>query len=517
MVHIAWRKQTFERESSVRSADENDFVCVQLMENKRPDDGDASRKTGREESPSRDQPAEVEVSARTDEAQPEEEKQGNGPVRDEEDEEEELRRDRTASGNEEDKRSKRSAPAAEASDAGSSPPCPRQNQDKTSQRVDESSESLIHETSRLPSAGGLCSAPDGASPPVCDLQLSSEPMQKKKDDDDDAASSAGVGAESGISSLAVSPDMEADGNVFPANGGEPQTEAASGLSGSSVLSQQLTEVTFASFQSCTQMFHSESIRWTHQQSSAANEDTFGQEIEDSYHSYYDRLETQVSVSEQLDIRSSVTSVQVETHEKTSISVKKKEDSETEVDHERTEISIMEATMDTNEWITDGNAPLLPWMTPAPLHHPQTNQVPPDESSAPEVAPDVPPPTEVPQTGTLFADESMEHYKKVVAVQPMPQNVNVTFRVHYDTQSPYQTVALTGDHPDLGSWKGFVPLEKVEEGHWSAVVSLPADSHVEWKFVLLDKGEVCRWEECHNRLLDTGSGDDVLVHKWWGLA
>lgn len=483
---------------------------MQLLEDKRPEDGDVSGNTGREEevntsqipgktggdcqsvlermsddaedgpaSLSPDQLVEVEVlSAQTGfrhESQPEEEKEGKGPV----DEEEELSRD---SSHEEHKRSDASVPAAEASDAGSSPER-RQKDDEASQRVEDNCEALIHGPAEG-TPGELRSAPDGASPPsdnvppVCDLQLSSsEQMQKKKkkkDDDDAAASSAGVGAESGISSLAVSPDVDADGKTFPVS------------SGSSV--EQLTEVTF-------QMFHSESVRWTHQQSSAANEDTFGHQIEDSYHSYYDRFAAQISVGEQpaagVDLRTSITSVEVvERTEKTSISVKKTEDAETE----RTEISIMEATMDTNEWITDGNAPLLPWM--------QTSQA---------------APAELHQAGTLLADESLEHFKKVVAVQPMPQNVNVTFRVHYHTRSPYQTLAVTGDHPELGNWEEFVPLEKVEEGHWSTVVSLPTESHVEWKFLLLDKGEVCRWEECRNRLLDTGLGDDVVVHKWWGLA
>uniref|UniRef100_A0A673B5Q3 Starch-binding domain-containing protein 1 n=1 Tax=Sphaeramia orbicularis TaxID=375764 RepID=A0A673B5Q3_9TELE len=118
--------------------------------------------------------------------------------------------------------------------------------------------------------------------------------------------------------------------------------------------------------------------------------------------------------------------------------------------------------------------------------------------------------------TDIIKESTESTRKVVAVQPMPQNVNVTFRVHYLSQSPHQTVAVTGNQQELGSWKGFIPLEKAKDGYWSCVVSLPAESHVEWKFVVLDKGKVCRWEECGNRLLDTGFGDDLLVHKWWGF-
>uniref|UniRef100_A0A3P8S2S5 Starch-binding domain-containing protein 1 n=1 Tax=Amphiprion percula TaxID=161767 RepID=A0A3P8S2S5_AMPPE len=122
-----------------------------------------------------------------------------------------------------------------------------------------------------------------------------------------------------------------------------------------------------------------------------------------------------------------------------------------------------------------------------------------------------------QTNTVsLLDESLENSKKVVAVQPMPQNVNVIFRIHYHTHSPYQKVAVTGNQQELGNWKEFIPLERAEDGQWSSVVSLPAESHVEWKFVVVDKGDVCRWEECGNRLLDTGSGDDLLVHRWWGI-
>lgn len=496
-------------------------VCVQLLEDK-PDDGGVSRITGREEiccsintsqicggcqsalakiSNHAEQLAEGEVlsahAGGCEGLQPEKEKQGNAPVCDED--KEELSRGCPVSS---DEQGKRSNMRAESPDAGSSP--------KTSQRVDENSESFV--CGKVGGRASLCrprelrSAPDGASPPVCDLQWSSEQTQKK--DDDDYHDAAGIGVESGISSLAVSPDLDADGNRCPAQGGHLQTEAAGGLSGSSEVSQQLTDVALGSFQ----MFHRESMGWTHQQSPAANEDVFGHELEDRYHSYYDRFAALITVGEQLvagvDVRTSTASVQVVTM-KTSISVKEEEQdedegSEAEADDERTEISIMEATMDTNEWITDGNAPLPPWAASSP-----------NQPGCP--AAEVPSPPQVPQTGTLFADESSEHSKKVVAVQPMPQKVSVTFRVQYRTQWPHQTVAVTGNHPELGGWKGFIPLEKVEEDHWSGVVSLPSDSQVEWKFVLLEQGQVCRWEECRNRLLDTGLADDLLVHTWWGLA
>uniref|UniRef100_A0A674NQ62 CBM20 domain-containing protein n=1 Tax=Takifugu rubripes TaxID=31033 RepID=A0A674NQ62_TAKRU len=315
--------------------------------------------------------------------------------------------------------------SAEVSDAGSS--LPWQRQDKTSQCVDEVSESSVNglerpspetgnppephgatscETSHLPPTRELGSAPDAAAsatfpdpgvapgPPVGDLQLSSfEPTQKK---DDGNASSAGAGAESGISSLAVSPDAEADGNIFspepPLMAGDPQ--AISLYADDAALSaaiERMSGETLGPLQPCcSQMSHSTS--WT-----VANEDAFGHEIEDGYHRLVEQFAAQIAVS--------VTSL--------------------------------------TDQLTDVRAAL-------------------------EV-------------------------------------------------SPHQTVAVTGDQPELGSWKEFLPLEKVKEGDWSAVVGLPTESHVEWKFVLLDKGEVCRWEECGNRLLHTGVGDDVVVHKWWGLV
>ncbi|XP_041825187.1 uncharacterized protein stbd1 isoform X2 [Melanotaenia boesemani] len=209
-------------------------------------------------------------------------------------------------------------------------------------------------------------------------------------------------------------------------------------------------------------------------------------------------------------------------------LKKETDIKVEVveskDNEKTEISIMAATMDNNEWITDGNYQILPWMNlsvPSLAQNAQTDPLSSKEHhNLPPVAEsqnaDNPRSTLIKQTLLPLIDENAENDKKVVAVQPMPQNVNVTFCTHYLTQSPYQKVAITGNQQELGNWKEFIPLEKDKDGHWATMVSLPAESHVEWKFVVLDKGEVCRWEECGNRLLDTGYGDDLLVHKWWGF-
>ncbi|XP_056875096.1 uncharacterized protein LOC130517317 [Takifugu flavidus] len=296
--------------------------------------------------------------------------------------------------------------SAEVSDAGSSPPW--QRRDKTSQCVDEVSESSVNglerpspetgnppephgatssETSHLPPTRELGSAPDAAAsatfpdpgvapgPPVGDLQLSSfEPTQKK---DEGNASSAGAGAESGISSLAVSPDAEADGNIFspePVLAGDPQ--AISLYADDAALSaaiERMTGETLGPLQPCcSQMSHSTS--WT-----AANEDAFGHEIEDGYHRLVEQFAAQIAVSvtsltgQLTDVRAALEVVETR--------AKEKEDSQAEADCERSEISIMEATMETNEWITDTASPLPPWLLPAPVDHPNTRPPPSDRRSA----------------------------------------------------------------------------------------------------------------------------------------
>ncbi|KAL4660456.1 starch-binding domain-containing protein 1 [Arapaima gigas] len=107
-------------------------------------------------------------------------------------------------------------------------------------------------------------------------------------------------------------------------------------------------------------------------------------------------------------------------------------------------------------------------------------------------------------------------KKVMAVPPMPQAVDVYFRVHYMTASPWQHLAVTGSVPELGCWSDFVALDAAPAGFWARSVALPADSHVEWKFVLVENGKIQRWEECVNRHLDTTGGRDLQVHRWWGF-
>ncbi|MBN3279483.1 STBD1 protein, partial [Polyodon spathula] len=96
---------------------------------------------------------------------------------------------------------------------------------------------------------------------------------------------------------------------------------------------------------------------------------------------------------------------------------------------------------------------------------------------------------------------------------MPQNVSVSFRVHYITCSPFQLIAVTGNHRELGNWENYVPLRQDKDGFWCNSITLPADVKMEWKFVMVENGKIKRWEECLNRCLETTH--DIQAHKWWG--
>ncbi|XP_024435112.2 starch-binding domain-containing protein 1 [Desmodus rotundus] len=106
-------------------------------------------------------------------------------------------------------------------------------------------------------------------------------------------------------------------------------------------------------------------------------------------------------------------------------------------------------------------------------------------------------------------------KREVAKTSESQQVSVRFQVHYITSAGVQFIAVTGDHERLGRWNTYIPLQYSKGGFWSRAVSLPADTVVEWKFVVVENGEVTRWEECSNRFLETGH-EDKLVHKYWGI-
>lgn len=119
--------------------------------------------------------------------------------------------------------------------------------------------------------------------------------------------------------------------------------------------------------------------------------------------------------------------------------------------------------------------------------------------------------ELEQVDFLEADSKA---KRVAAVPPMPQNIHVNFRVHYITHVDAQLIAVTGNHECLGQWHNYVPLKCDKDGFWSDTVILPADTTIEWKFILVENGKVTRWEECDNRTLMT-EHEDRMAHQLWG--
>ncbi|XP_023684502.1 uncharacterized protein stbd1 [Paramormyrops kingsleyae] len=117
--------------------------------------------------------------------------------------------------------------------------------------------------------------------------------------------------------------------------------------------------------------------------------------------------------------------------------------------------------------------------------------------------------------SLIQFESLLKSKSVGTVQPMSHTVKVSFCVHYVTHSPSEGLAVTGNKNELGSWKSFIQLQQEKGGYWSNTIVLPVDSHVEWKFVLVENGKISLWEECGNRSFFTGQDEEIHLHKCWG--
>ncbi|XP_051533137.1 uncharacterized protein stbd1 isoform X2 [Myxocyprinus asiaticus] len=186
--------------------------------------------------------------------------------------------------------------------------------------------------------------------------------------------------------------------------------------------------------------------------------------------------------------------------------------------EKNEISIMDAIMDNNEWLNVGGPELrdLPWLTPAATCSPSSVDEKRTQSENSEFETIV----TLGQVNTSLIKEEDEDlaYKRVATVPPLPQPVNVTFRIHYITYSPSQLVAVTGSLQELGAWESFVPLNRAKDGFWSNTITLPMESQLEWKFVLVEDGKICRWEECGNRSLVLASQDEeVYLDKCWACT
>ncbi|XP_056586595.1 uncharacterized protein stbd1 [Triplophysa dalaica] len=183
---------------------------------------------------------------------------------------------------------------------------------------------------------------------------------------------------------------------------------------------------------------------------------------------------------------------------------------TEKKHERkNEISIMDAIMDNNEWLNVGGQEFrdLPWLTQTAT---SVSSV--DEKHAKEGKEE---PVVTLKDSLAKGDDALAN-KRVATVQPLPQQVHVTFRIHYITHSSSQLVAVTGSLQELGAWESFVPLHRAKDGFWANTVTLPMESQVEWKFVLVEDGKICRWEECGNRyLVFSGQDEELYLNKCWG--
>ncbi|XP_038845476.1 uncharacterized protein stbd1 [Salvelinus namaycush] len=203
------------------------------------------------------------------------------------------------------------------------------------------------------------------------------------------------------------------------------------------------------------------------------------------------------------------------------------DTRVESSCQEVEINIMEATMDYNEWMTvsvtdaEGNAD-TPWVrishssdcSAEAEHHPTETQHNADDSTMTET-----PTSKVKETETtpVSLDGDLQENKMAAVLPNEPHAVQVRFCIHYNTLSPRQELAVTGNQPALGSWKGFVPLERGQDGFWASWVALPAEKLVEWKFVLVENGEIQRWEESENRHLETGHGGGAVnLNRWWGF-
>jgi alpha-amylase len=94
--------------------------------------------------------------------------------------------------------------------------------------------------------------------------------------------------------------------------------------------------------------------------------------------------------------------------------------------------------------------------------------------------------------------------------PPPTTVTVTFNEAADTFFG-QNIFVTGSINELSNWStgNPVPLAWISgqgtRGNWRATVTLPASTHVEYKYIKKDGSNNVIWESGANRVLQTGAG------------
>lgn len=105
--------------------------------------------------------------------------------------------------------------------------------------------------------------------------------------------------------------------------------------------------------------------------------------------------------------------------------------------------------------------------------------------------------------TLAAPSSGTNQSSIVAT------FNVTAYTRWG-----QEVFVTGNRPELGSWNPdkAVPLSSASYPTWSATVVLPANSSVEYKYIVKAVNAPVLWESGPNRTTVTPPTGTYITHE-----
>ena len=99
---------------------------------------------------------------------------------------------------------------------------------------------------------------------------------------------------------------------------------------------------------------------------------------------------------------------------------------------------------------------------------------------------------------------------------------VNLSIEYFVHGENEVLALLGSTKDLGNWNPSeaVHAKQIESsGTWIASTAFPSKSSVEFKWVLINKGnptEVKRWEERENRQVTLGRSSTINCSWAFGM-
>ncbi|MET9701190.1 carbohydrate-binding module family 20 domain-containing protein [Streptomyces sp. NPDC006529] len=114
-------------------------------------------------------------------------------------------------------------------------------------------------------------------------------------------------------------------------------------------------------------------------------------------------------------------------------------------------------------------------------------------------------------GALMAPPALA--APTAAAAARDSSVVATFNVATYTQWGQQ-VYLTGNSQELGSWNPdkAVPLSSATYPTWSATVVLPANAHVEYKYIIKAVNAPVIWENGPNRTTVTPPTGAYVTHE-----